>query len=43
MYAMPNGDSEGRKGYSVCIGSKTEHPLGFLKAYIDKDWECVSI
>ena len=43
MYTMPNGEFKGKQGYSVWIGAKTEHPLKFLKPYIDKNWECVAV
>lgn len=43
MYTMPNGGFKGKPGYSVWIGAKTEHPLLFLKPYIDKDWEYVAV
>jgi len=29
-------------GY-VSIGAKTEHPLQFLKPYVDGDWDYVAI
>ena len=43
MYTMPNGELKGKQGYSVWLGAKTEHPLRFLKPYIDKDWEHVAV
>ena len=43
MYTMPNGEIDGEEGYSVWIGAKTEHPLGFLKPYIDEGWEYVAV
>jgi hypothetical protein len=43
MYTMPNGEFNGKLGYSVWIGAKTEQPLQFLKPYIDKGWEYVAV
>ncbi len=43
MYTMPNGEFNGKQGYSVWIGAKTEQPLRFLKPYIDKGWEYVAV
>lgn len=43
LYTMPNGEMGGRRGYSVWIGAKTEHPLQFLKPYIDEGWEYVAV
>jgi hypothetical protein len=43
MYTMPNGEIDGEQGYSVCVGAQTEHPLHFLKPFIDKDWEYVAV
>jgi hypothetical protein len=43
MCAAPNGELNGTKGYSVYIGAKTEHPLQFLKPFIDDGWEYVAI
>lgn len=42
MFTMPNGEIDGKQGYSVWIGAKTEYPLQFLKPFIDKKWECVA-
>jgi hypothetical protein len=43
MHACPNGeDAKGVSGFSVCIGAKTEHPLQFLKPYLDESWEYVA-
>ena len=39
MYTMPNCEIKGEQGYSVWIGAKTEHPIQFLKPYIDKGSE----
>ena len=43
MYTMPNGEIDGKQGYSVWIGAKTEHPLRLVKPFIDKDWEYVAV
>ncbi len=43
MFTMPNGEINGEQGYSVWIGAKTEHPLQFLKPFIDKGWEYVAV
>ena len=43
MIAMDNGESEGKQGYSVWLGAKTEHPLQFLKPYVDEAWEYVAL
>ena len=43
MYTMPNCEIKGKQGYSVWIGAKTEHPLRFLKPFIDKGWEYVAV
>jgi hypothetical protein len=34
---------DGKRGYSVRIGAKTEHPLQNLKPYIDEDWEYIAV
>jgi hypothetical protein len=43
MCAAANGEVSGKKGYSVWIGAKTEHPLQFLKAYLDDRWEYIAV
>ncbi len=43
MYTMPNGEIKGEQGYSVWIGAKIEHPLRFLKPYINQGWEYVAV
>jgi hypothetical protein len=43
MYAMGKFEIGGEQGYSVWIGAKTEHPLRFLKRYIDEGWEYVAV
>ena len=44
MYACPNGtDAKGMSGFSVWIGAKTEHPLQFLRPYLDESWEFVAL
>jgi hypothetical protein len=39
MYVAPNGEVNGRRGYSVQIGAKTEYPLQFLKPFLNDDWD----
>ena len=43
MYTASNGEAAGEKGMSVWIGAETEHPLQFLRTYLDKGWEYVSV
>jgi hypothetical protein len=43
MYAMGQYEIQGKQGYSVWIEAKTEHPLQFLKPFIDDDWEYVAV
>jgi hypothetical protein len=43
MHAAPNGEVEGRKGYSVWIGAKTREPLQFLRAHLNDRWEYVAL
>ena len=43
MYTMPNREFNGKQGYSVWIGAKTEQRILFLEPYIDKDWEYVAV
>jgi hypothetical protein len=43
MCATENGEINGKKGYSIHIGAKTEHPLQFLKPYLDDRWEYVAV
>jgi hypothetical protein len=43
MCATENGEVNGRQGYSIHIGAKTEHPLQFLKPYLDDRWEYVAV
>jgi hypothetical protein len=43
MFVMGEFDIQGERGYSPWIGSKTEHPLQFLKPMIDKSWEYVAV
>jgi hypothetical protein len=42
MLTMPNGEIGGERGFSIWIGAKTEHPLQFLRPYIDDRWEYTS-
>jgi hypothetical protein len=42
MFAAENGTANGKKGYSVWIGAKTEHPLQFLKPRLDNAWRARS-
>jgi hypothetical protein len=43
MCAAANGAVNGKKGYSVWIGAKTEQPLRFLKSYLDDRWEYIAL
>lgn len=43
MVTMPNGEIDGKRGDSVWIGAKTEHPLWSVKPYIEEDWEYVAV
>jgi hypothetical protein len=43
MVSMANGDIDGKNGYSVWIGAKTQEPLLFLKPYLDEGWENVAV
>ena len=43
MFTMPNGEIDGKKGYSVWIGAMSEYPLGFLKPFIDDRWEYAAV
>ena len=38
-----NRERDGERWYSVWTAAKTEHPLQFLKPYIDDAWEYVAI
>ena len=40
---MPNGEIDDKPGYSVWIGAKTEHPVQFVRQFIDSRWEHVAI
>jgi len=42
MFAMGHGTLNGRPGYSVWLGAKTEQPLQLLQTFLDKDWEYMS-
>jgi hypothetical protein len=42
-FVADNGEYQGRQGYSIWIGAKTEHPLEFLRSIVNDDWEYVSI
>jgi hypothetical protein len=37
-----NGEYQGKKGCSIWVGAKTEHPLAFLKPLVSR-WEFVSL
>jgi hypothetical protein len=39
MCVAPNGKVNGKRGYSVHIGAKTEHPLQFLKPFLNDRWD----
>jgi len=44
MFVSPNDDNQGNKAFSIWIGSKTEHPLAFLRPIIDTNtWEYVAL
>jgi hypothetical protein len=43
MYVMGEFEIHGMRGYSVWIGAKTEHPLQFLKPFINKEWEYIAV
>jgi hypothetical protein len=43
MCAAPNGEVNGKRGYSVYIGAKTERPLQFLKSFLNDRWEHVAV
>jgi len=42
MYACKNR-IRGETAFSIWIGAKTEHPLQFLKPYLDEHWEYVAV
>jgi hypothetical protein len=42
MCAAENGTANGKKGYSVLIGAKTEHPLQFLRPHLDNAWQYIA-
>jgi hypothetical protein len=37
------GEFEIHGGYSVWIGAKTEHPLQFLKPFLNREWEYIAV
>jgi hypothetical protein len=39
MSVCGNGESDGERWCSVWIGTKTEHPLQFLRPYVDDGWD----
>lgn len=43
MYVAPNGEVNGKRGYSVDIGAKTEQPLQFLKPFLNDRWEHIAV
>jgi hypothetical protein len=43
MYSAFNIEIDGKAGYSIWIGAKTDHPLQFLKSFIDEGWEYVAV
>jgi hypothetical protein len=43
MYATPNDIIDVKRYYSVKIGAKTEHPLQFLKPFLNDKWEHVAV
>jgi hypothetical protein len=43
MCAGESFEAEGGNGCSVWIGAKTEHPVQFLKPYLDDDWDHIAV
>jgi hypothetical protein len=43
MHTAPNGEIDGQRDYSVWAGARFEHPLRFLKTFIDDGWEYVAV
>jgi hypothetical protein len=43
MLASEEGQIDGKKGYSVHIGAKTEHPLQFLRPFPSDSWKHVAV
>jgi hypothetical protein len=43
MFTMQNGQIDDEQSYSVWVGAKTEHPLQFIKPFIDNGWEYVAV
>jgi hypothetical protein len=43
MVTVDCGECDGKRGYSVFVGAKTEHPLQFLKPYVDSSWDYVAL
>lgn len=43
LFTTGSGEIGGKRGCSVWIGAKTEHPLQVLKPYIGEDWEYVAV
>jgi hypothetical protein len=42
MCAAESGTADDKKGYSVWIGAKTEHPIQFLRPHLDKAWRYIA-
>jgi hypothetical protein len=43
MVSMANGDVDGKSGYSLWIGAKTQEPLLFLRPFLDDGWDYVAV
>jgi hypothetical protein len=43
MCAAENGTANGKKGYSVWVRAKTEHPLQFLRPHLNNAWEYIAL
>jgi hypothetical protein len=42
VVAGPNGQCNGKLGYSIWVGAKTEMPLAYLNEIVDERWEYVA-
>jgi hypothetical protein len=40
--AGPNGEYQGKKGFSIWVGAKTDQPLAYLREIVDEGWEYVA-
>jgi hypothetical protein len=43
MSGKKEREARGKKSYSVWVGAKTEHPLQFLKPFLNDKWEYISV